>query len=99
MADQDIKRLLQSRHGYRAHLKHLFTSINELMERCSTTDPQEEDADTLAELIAQLERKQTILTDLDTRIPTTIDEGELEAEVLESEDFQLDISRIISKGK
>ena len=63
---EDIKRLIQSRRGYRAHLKRLFTSINELMERCNTTDPEEDDADTLSDLLAQLERKKAILTDLDT---------------------------------
>jgi len=96
MADTDIRCHVQSRPGYRAHLKCLFTTISELMERCNTTDPEEEDVDALTELLTQLERKKAILTDLDTRIMSIINEGEVEAEVLESEDLQLDIS---SKGK
>jgi len=69
------------------------------MECCNTTDPEEDDADTLAKLLSQLERKKTILTDLDTRIASTINEDELEIEVFESEDLQLDISKTIAKGK
>jgi len=46
-----------------------------------------------------MERKKAILTDLDTRIASIIDEGELESEVLESEDLQMEISRAIVKGK
>ena len=67
MADE-LKCLVQSRRGYRAHLKHLFTSTNELLERCNTSTPEEDDADTLDELILQLDRKKTILTDLDKQI-------------------------------
>ena len=51
MADTDIRHLVLSCRGYRAHLKRLFTTINELMERCNTTDPEEEDADALTELL------------------------------------------------
>ena len=98
MSDE-LKRLVQSRRGYRAHLKRLFTSITELIERCNTTDPEEDDADTLAELLSQLERKKSILTDLDTRIASTINEEELETEVFEAEDLQSDISKTIAKGK
>ena len=99
MTEADIKRLVQSRRGYRAHFKRLFTTINELMERCNSTEPEEEDADTLSKLLVQLERKKAILTDLDTRIGAIINEDELETEVLESEDLQMDISNTISKGK
>jgi len=100
MADTDIKRLIQSRHRFRAHLKHLFTSITELLDCCSTADPEKEDIDTLAELLSQLERKKTILTDLDTRIMSIINENELEAELLESEGLQLEILKaIFAKGK
>ena len=89
MADTDIRCLVQSRRGYRAHLKRLFTTINELMEQCITTDPEEEDVDALTELLTQLERKKAILTDLDTRIMSIINEDKVEAEVLESNDLQL----------
>ena len=99
MADTDIRRLVQSRRGNRANLKRLFTTINELMERCNATDPEEEDAGALTELLTQLERKKAIITDLDTWIVSTINEDKVEAEVLESEDLQLDISSTISKGK
>jgi len=46
-----------------------------------------------------MEWKKAILTDLDTRIVSITNEDEVEAEVLESEDLQLDISSTISKGK
>jgi len=77
----------------------LFTSINELIECCNTTTPEDDDTDTVTELLSQLEQKKAILTDLVTRIASIIDEGELESEVLESEDLQMEISRTIVKGK
>ena len=98
MADE-LKRLVQSRRRYRAHLKRLFTSTNELLERCNTSTPEEDDADTLDELILQLDRKKTILTDLDKQILALTNEDELEMEVLESEELQSEISRTLSKGK
>ena len=98
MADE-LKRLIQSRRGYRAHLKRLFTTTLELLERCNTTTPEEEDPDTLTELISQLNRKKSILADLDKEIATRINEEELESEVLESEELQSEISRVTMKGK
>ena len=80
----DLKSFVQSRRGYHAHLKRLFTSTNELLERCNTSSPEEDDADTLSELLSQLERKKTILTDLDKQILAIINE---EAEVLGSEEL------------
>ena len=98
MADE-LKRLIQSCHGYRAHLKRLFTTTLELLEQCNTTTPDEEEPDTLTELISQLDRKKSILADLDKEIATRINEEELESEVLESEELQSEISRVIMKGK
>jgi len=49
----------------------LTSYSNELMEHCSTTTPEDEDTDTVTEL---LEQKKAILTDLDTRITSIIDE-------------------------
>ena len=46
-----------------------------------------------------MEWKKAIFTDSDTRIVSIMNEDEVEAEVLESEDLQLDISSTISKGK
>ena len=97
MADE-LKRLVRSRRGYRAHLKRLFTTTLELLECCNTTTPDEEDPDTLTELISQLDRKKSILADLDKEIATRINEEELESGVLESE-LQSEMSRIIMKGK
>ena len=98
MADE-LKRLIQSRHDCRAYLKRLFTTTLELLERCNTTTPDKEDPDTLTELISQLDRKKSILADLDKEIAARINEEELEAEVLESEELQSEISRVIMKGK
>ena len=94
MADE-LKRIVQSCRGYWAHLKCLFTTTLELLERCNTTTPEEEDLDSLTELISQLDRKKNILADLDKQIAARIDEAELESEVLESEELQSEISRII----
>jgi len=63
MAEAELKRLIQSRRGYRAHLTRLFSSTSELLERCNSSTPDEDDPDALAELISQLERKKTILAD------------------------------------
>ena len=81
MAEAELKRLLQSRRGYRAHLTRLFTATTELLERCNSSTPNEDDLDTLVELISQLERKKGILADLEKQISAAIDEEELEAEV------------------
>ena len=62
------------------------------------TKINEDDLDTLVELISQLERKKGILADLDKQISAAIDEEELEAEVLEAE-LHSQISKSIMKGK
>jgi len=77
----------------------LFSSTSELLERCNSSTPDEDDPDALAELISQLERKKTILADLDRHISAAIDEEELEGEVLEAEELQAEISKSIMKGK
>ena len=99
MAEAELKRLLQSRRGYKAHLTRLFTATTELLERCNSSTPNEDDLDTLVELISQLERKKGILADLDKQISAAIDEEELEAEVLEAEELHSQISKSIMKGK
>ena len=96
MAKAELERLLQSRRGYRAHLTRLFTATTELLEQCNSSPPDEDDLDTLIELISQLERKKGILADLDKQILVAIDEEELEAEVLE---LQSEISKSIMNGK
>ena len=70
---EDVKRLIRSRRGYRTHLKQLFCDAEEIIERCDNDSPEIEDSARLAELIEQLERKRTILTDLDRKITCCID--------------------------
>ena len=53
----------------------------------------------LAELSEQLERKKTILIDLDRQISVKVSDDDLEAEILESEDLQFQISSTIARVK
>ena len=92
---EDVKRLINSRRGYRSHLKRLIGTAGETIERCSNNTSEMDDATSLADLIEQLERKRTILVDLDKQISAGISDDDLEAEVLESEEIQSELSSTI----
>ena len=58
-----------------------------------------DDTTTFADLIKQLERKRNILVDLDKQIFTGVSDDDLEAEILESEEIQSEISSTIARVK
>ena len=96
---EDVQRLIRSRRGYRSHLERLFRTAGEIIERCDNDSPETEDSAKLAKLIEQLERKKTILIDLDRQISVKVSDDDLEAEILESEDLQFQISSTIARVK
>ena len=85
---EELQRLRTSRRGYRAHTTKLLTGIAELTSGASDASTEE----LTLTAIEQLERKQTILEDLDTRIASLIiNETDLEAEIIEAEDTRTKI--------
>ena len=58
-----------------------------------------DDTTSLADLIEQLERKRTILVDLDKQISAGISDDDLEAEVIELEEIQSELSSTIAQVK
>ena len=62
------------------------------MEWCSNDTYKMDDTTSFANLIDQLERKKTILMDLDKQISAGISDDDLEAEILESEETQSEFS-------
>ena len=84
---EEVQRLQTSCRGYRAHTTKLLTGIAELTSEASDASNEE-----LTLTIERLERKQTILEDLDARIaPLIINETDLEAEIIEAEDTRTKI--------
>ena len=57
------------------------------MERYSNSTSEMDDVTSLADLIEQLERKRTILVNLDRQISAGVSDDDLEAEILESEEI------------
>ena len=97
--EEDQKRLRLSRRGFRAHLATLTTSLNELSGRSKEHPLEEDDVIALTSLLEQLTRKKQILSDLDEKIVALVDEKDLEAEIVESEELQSSISRNITRAK
>ena len=88
---EEVKRLINSRRGYRSHLKRLFATAGEILE-WGNTDNTATLETTLADLIEQLERKRSILVELDKQISAGIGDDDLESEILESEEIQAEFS-------
>ena len=91
----ELKRLRSSRRGYRTHLKRIIAKVSETLE-----EERDSPADIacLTDLREQLQRKRDILTKLDSSVIEHVDEeGELEAEVCETEEIQASISENISQ--
>ena len=96
---KDVKRLINSRREYRSHLKRLLSTAGETMERYSNSTSEMDDVTSLADLIEQLERKRTILVDLDRQISAGVSDDDLEAEILESEEIQSELSSTMARVK
>ena len=90
---ETLKRHRLSRRGYRSHLTRIITAANEIIDK-NPSELTESDITSLADWQKQLNRKKEILTDVDAKIVTLIeDEEELESEVLETEEIQETISQ------
>ena len=88
---EELQRFRTSRRGYRAHTTKLLTGI---------TDDGPFDKMTATLTIEQLQRKQTILEDLDAKIAPLIDnEADLEAEIIEAEETRTKILDGIARLK
>ena len=85
--------------GYRSHLTKLLNTAGEIVERCKNQPSETDDIPKIADLIEQLDRKKTIFLDLDKQISAGISDDDLEAEILESEEIQSDISSTIAQVK
>ena len=86
----ELKRLVSSRRGFRAHLTKLLQSLHEIL-----TDAQPltyNNVGTLRDLYEQLQRKQQLISELDVKIlEATTTEEEIEEEVLQSEEINSSI--------
>ena len=88
-----LKRHCSSRRGYRSHLTRIIAATKDIIER-DPSELTESDYISLADWQKQLDRKKEILTDVDAKIIGLIEEeGELESEVVETEEIKETISQ------
>ena len=92
----ELKRAISSRRGYRAHLTKLLQSVDECL---STTTPLTADQiATLRDLHEQLNRKNSLIAALDTKILEALDKDEeIETEILQAEEIASSISTTKAK--
>lgn len=84
-----------SRKGYRSHLTRLMNKVDQIIE--SEERLSKKQIATLNSSIEQFKERGALLRDIDKEIVATIqEEGELEAEIIESEAIQEAISDKIS---
>ena len=96
-AMEELKRLRNSRKGYRTHLRSLLSKANEVIER-HTNGPTECNIPVLTELRRQLQRKDDILSDLDSQIVVLIgSEEELVDDIVEAEEIKTSLSTTIAQ--
>ena len=89
---EELQRHRGSRKGYRSHLTRLFANANELMATGTDALPEEQSktATLLKSLLVQLDRKEKLLADLDTKIFQLVrGEEELETEVLKRRRYKV----------
>ncbi|XP_065900135.1 uncharacterized protein [Dysidea avara] len=92
----ELKRLVSSRRGFRAHLTKLLQSLPEIL--INAQDLTDDSVATLKDLHEQLQRKQELISGLDAKIlEATTDEEEIEAEVLQTEEINSSISTAKAK--
>ena len=92
----EVKQAISSRRGYHAHLKKLLQSVDE----CLVTSPPiaADQIATLRDLHKQLQRKENLITTLDTKILEALDnDDEIVAEVLQTEEITSSISTAKAK--
>ena len=93
----ELKRLISSRRGYRAHLKKLLHTLTETLSEAHPPLSEDQIA-TRKDLHDQLERKQDMISNLDAKILEGItDDTEIETEILVTEDINSSISSARSK--
>ena len=92
----ELKRLISSRKGYRAHITKLLQTLTDTLNEAH---PLNEDAiATLKHLYEQLERKRELISNLDAKILEGIsDDSELEAEILQTEEINSSVSNAKAK--
>ena len=92
----ELKRLLSSRRGYRAHLTKLLQAVTEILNGAQPLS--EANTAALKDLHEQLERKKELISSLDARIlEATTEDSEIEAEVLQAEEVSSSISTAKAK--
>ena len=83
----ELKRLHNSRKGYRLHLNKLLTKAKETLDHYQTSEMEFNTA-ALTDIHRQLQRKDDIISKLDSQIvPLIGDEEELVADVCEAEEM------------
>ena len=95
----ELKRLVSSRRGYRAHLTKLLQTLTDILNEAQPPLSEDKIA-TLKDLYEQLERKQELISNLDAKIlESTTDDTEIETEVLQTEEISSSISTAKAKIK
>ena len=92
---EELPRSKASRRGYRAHITKIYSRVTEITE--STEPLSREKRISLTTALEQLREKQTQLKELDAIITNRItEEGELEEEICNTEDYHTTLSEKIS---
>ena len=94
---EELKRLRNSRKGYRTHLKSLLSKANDTIERHANS-PAECNIPVLTDLRRQLQRKDDILSGLDSQIVGLIEnEEELVEDIYEAEEIKASLSTTVAQ--
>jgi len=93
-----LKRHRLSRRRYRGHLTKIITTSRDIIDKDSS-EHMETDITSLTDWQKQLNHKKEVLSDVDSKIINLIEEeGELESEVLETEEILVE-SEILGRGE
>ena len=92
---EELSRTKASRRGYRSHITKTYARINEIT---SSTEPiTRTQRISLSTALEQLQQKQTLLKGLDSKIIEALtDDGELEAEICDTEEYQTALAEKIA---
>ena len=86
----ELKKLISTRRGYRAHLTILLQSVTEILNNAQPVS--EDNIATMRDLHEQLQRKQELISGLDAKILKATNEEEIETEILHTEEISSSIS-------